>query len=813
MKSVPFNQGWTYAKGDPTWHYGRGTPPVEIPVTLPHDATIHEKRTPDAASGGSKGYFPNESYYYKKTFDVPAEWADRRVWLQFEGAYRNATVWLNGDFAGQCPNPYAEFYIPCSSLLRYGEPNEVQVVLYADRDSRWYAGAGLYREVKLIVADPLHIDHDGVRLTTLSASETVAAIGTEITIVNDSLHNRDLQVVIDFFDESGDKVCHDFQKLHITTQKTEVIHPRLYIANPRLWSLEHPAVYQVVVKLVEDGQVVDTAEVDTFGIRTLQLDPINGLQINGQTVKLYGGCIHHDNGVIGAATIERAEERRVRRLKAAGYNAIRSAHHPMSRALLRACDRYGMAVMDELTDMWNLSKTPRDYGKSFGFRWQEDVASMVAKDYNHPCVVMYSVGNEIPESGTQAGAAIYRRIGGAIRALDSTRYITAGLNNMVGNMKVMKKLMEERQKNAEGGINAMMASAGSSMSAMSMHPLIIESTNESYETQDICGYNYAADRYLYDSAHFTNWISVGAETFPKDLAYNWKLVSENSNVIGDFVWTSWDYLGEAGIGKDRYRNSETGFSRGDYPWFIAYDADFDITGQQTPQGYYRELVVGHRTEPFIAVQEPAHYADEPILNAWSWPGTAASWNWPGYEGKPVRVEVYAKGDEAELFCNGQSIARLPIPQENTDEQLAYRTVFDTVFTPGVLETVIYTDGHESGRWTLESAEDDVTLCVEVENETLQNNDKDLAFVDIWLRDGQGRVNMGTRRSVSVTVDGPGYLQGLGSGDPVSEENFFDGSYHTWFGHAFAVIRPTGTGTIHVTVESGSEHVVSAITVR
>lgn len=174
---------------------------------------------------------------------------------------------------------------------------------------------------------------------------------------------------------------------------------------------------------------------------------------------------------------------------------------------------------------------------------------------------------------------------------------------------------------------------------------------------------------------------MGAETFPKDLAYNWKLVTENSSVIGDFVRTSWDNLGEAGIGKDRYRNSEGGFSRGDYPWFIAYDADFDITGQQTPQGYYRELVVGHRTEPFIAVQESAHYADEPILNAWSWPGTAASWNWPGCEGKPVRVEVYARGDEAELFCNGQSIARLPIPQENTDEQLACRTVF----TPGMLE--------------------------------------------------------------------------------------------------------------------------------
>lgn len=410
MKEISFNRNWTYTAGVSLGFGMMGSMAQEVPVTLPHDATVHEKRSADADSGGgmagAKGFYPNNTYLYKKQFDVPKEWEGKRIWLLFEGAYANAQVMINGSFAGQCLNGYREFYISCDAFLLYGEQNEIQVSLYNDKDSRWYGGAGIYREVQLLIAEPLHFALDGVRLTTRSADEEVAAVEAEITIENDSLYNRDTRVEVDFYDREGKCAAHDFQKLHIAGRQTETVHPRLYLKKPRLWSLEQPNVYCVKVTLYEQDAIIDQYEIDTFGVRVLTLDNVRGLAINGKSVKLYGGCIHHDNGVIGAATIEGAEERRVKRLKAAGYNAIRSSHHPISRGLLRACDRYGVAVMDELSDMWNQPKSPRDYGIHFADHWQEDIAAMVAKDYNHACVVMYSTGNEICESPTKAGAAI-----------------------------------------------------------------------------------------------------------------------------------------------------------------------------------------------------------------------------------------------------------------------------------------------------------------------------------------------------------------------------------------------------------------------
>ena len=864
MKAVSFNNDWCYATGAGAGIFSMGQDaPTLTPVTLPHDASIHQKRTPDAVSGGAKGFYPDGVYHYVKKFEAPLEWKEKCVKLEFEGVYRNACVFLNGDFAGQWPNGYTNFVLDLNDLLKFGQENELKVTLYTDEDSRWYAGAGIYRNVNLYVSDPLHFAMDGIRLTTTSADSQVAAVAADITVENKGFTARDVMVVLDLVDEEQNIACHDFQKLHITGNAVEQLHPRLYVRNPKLWSLDDPHLYTVKATILEGETVIDQTDISTFGIRVLALDPVRGLTVNGQTVKLYGGCIHHDNGVIGSATIDRAEERRVQLLKSAGYNAIRSAHHPMGKALLEACDRYGVAVMDELGDMWYQSKRDKDYSHDFGFCWQEDARAMVKKDYNHPCVFMYSVGNEIPESGKQAGARLYRQIGGFIRSLDGTRYITAGLNNLVGNMDALTAIMNPAGASAEAAgvpagvnaeaagvsagagveaagvpagagaeaagvpagaetaagvpagaetaagvpagvsaeaVNAAMADPMGMMSKAAMHPAIIASTNEAYESLDICGYNYAADRYVYDEEHFSNWISVGAETFPKDLAYNWDLVMNHNSVVGDFVWTSWDYLGEAGIGKDNFKNSGFGFG-GEYPWFIAYDADFDITGRRTPQGYYREIVVGHRTEPYAAIQDPDHYGDEPVVTGWSWPGTVSSWNWPGYEGKHMCVEVYGKGEEAQLIVNGEILGRKPIPRKSEGQEFAWRVVFDAVYYPGKLEAVILSGGQETGRYVIESAGDDIRLRANVDREVIRADDKDLAFLDIDLVDGKGRLNQGHKRTVTVHVEGAGILQGLGSACPAGEENFFDESYTTWYGHVLAVIRPCCTGTITVTVSA------------
>ena len=342
MKPISFNTGWTCEPGLGGNIFARGGPQVEpIPVTLPHDATIHEKRTPDAPSGTNKGHYPNGSYMYSKTISVPAEWAEKRVSLEFEGVYMNARVYINSDFAGQCPNGYAGFVIPCNDLLNYGEDNTITVKLHTDQDSRWYAGAGIYRNVKLYVADQVPIAHDGVRLTTLAADAQVASVQADITLCNEGTTRRVVSVSVELLDAEGNVACTDTQSLQITSNATEVLHARLYVRNPKLWSLDEPNLYRAVVRVTEGENVIDESEIETFGIRVLTLDNVRGLAINGQSVKLYGGCIHHDNGILGAATIERAEERRVQKLKSAGYNAIRMAHHPASKALLKACDKYG----------------------------------------------------------------------------------------------------------------------------------------------------------------------------------------------------------------------------------------------------------------------------------------------------------------------------------------------------------------------------------------------------------------------------------------------------------------------------------------
>lgn len=816
MKPVSFNSGWTYEPGLGGSIFARGENAVApIAVTLPHDAVIHMSRVPDAPSSTNKGFYPNGPFLYKKTFHVPAEWADKRVSIEFEGVYMNARVYINGDFAGQCPNGYAGFAIPCNDLMLFGEDNLIEVKLHTDMDSRWYSGAGIYRNVKLYVADQVHVARNGVRLTTLAADSEVASIQAEIALVNEGTTRRVVDVSVELIDDCGNVACADVQRIQITSGAKETLNPRLYVKNPKLWDLDAPNLYAAVVKVSENGEVIDETEIETFGIRVLTLDNVRGLAINGKSVKLYGGCIHHDNGILGAATIERAEERRIEKLKSAGYNAIRMAHHPASKALLKACDKHGVAVMDELTDMWNSSKSPRDYGNVIEYRWEEDVRDMVEKDYNHPSVVMYSLGNEILESGKPAGARIYRKLANLVRALDTTRYTTAGLNNMIGAMDIMKKLMEERKKQASGELNSSMAEAGMDiMSEISKMPEVVNSSKESYEAMDIAGYNYATARHAADAENFPNWISVGAETFPKDLAENWRIVKENPAVIGDFVWTAYDYLGEAGIGRDSYKGQRPSSHSNPYPWFIAYDADFDLIGVRTPQGYYREIVVDHRTQPYVAMQTPETYELEPMVGGWSWPGTVSSWNWPGFEGKPIRVEVYGKGDEVELIVNGESVGKKPIPAANAGQEVAYRTVFDCVYAPGKVEAVVYAGGVETGRYAVETACDSVEICAEADRSEIKADDTDLAYIEIALCDAQGRLNPGVSRKVAVTVEGAGVLQGLGSGNPCCEENFFDGAYTTFYGNALAAIRPTGAGEIKVTITAdGCKDVCVTVTAK
>ncbi len=448
-------------------------------------------------------------------------------------------------------------------------------------------------------------------------------------------------------------------------------------------------------------------ESTTFGIRTLALDPERGLRINGEPVLLRGACVHHDNGVIGAATIDRAEERRVELLRAAGFNAIRSAHHPMSKAMLAACDRVGMLVMDETFDMWLQTKSDDDYALRFADWWEADVEAMVRKDVNHPSVILYSIGNEVPDGSTPVGVQLARAQADKVRALDDTRFVTQAVTGMlIAGPELFDEIRDAATAtgvNEETEVNTAATNLGDIMGMAMLSPVVTAKTTEAFSHLDVAGYNYMATRFEPDGDRFPQRVIVSTESHPPSIDRDWAAVLRHPYVIGDFTWTGWDYLGEAGVGRTEYGDERAALGMsaflGEYPWRAAWCADLDITGHRLPQSYYREIVFGLRTDPYVAVRRPEHHGRTVVHQSpWAWNDVVSSWSWAGHEGAPVTVEVYADADEVELLLDGRSLGRGPAGAANR-----FRAEFETTYEPGVLEAVAWRDGKEVGRTSLRSA--------------------------------------------------------------------------------------------------------------
>jgi beta-galactosidase len=762
-------------------------------VLLPHDAMIEKERRADTVSEGKKGYFPDGVYDYVKKFTVPIEYKDKRVTFEFEGIYMNSMVYINGDFAGQHPYGYSNFYIKADPFLKYGEENEIRVVCKSSDDSRWYTGTGIYRNTKIIVANLVHIAVDGVKITTPEISRERAIVSVVTTVENEGPNPQKTSIVTDILDEGGHTVASDSVPLTAFAGDQPIVRQRLFVKHPKLWNVEAPNLYTCRTRVMDGANLLDE-EITTFGIRSLSLDAEEGLKINGETVKLRGACIHHDNGVIGAATIDRAEERRIEILKQAGFNAIRSSHQPMSKAMLNACDRVGMLVMDESFDMWTETKSTYDYALYFPTWWEKDIEAMVSKDYNHPSVIMYSIGNEIPETGSAHGAAWGRKLAEKIRSLDYTRYVTNSINGFVSVQDTVVKMMRSNNKGSGGDVNTAMANAGDMIKHVQSHEIVTHAVAESFAAVDIAGYNYADNRYVKDKSLFPNRVICGSETFPKDIANNWKLVKENGHVIGDFTWTGWDYLGESGIGRVVYDETERGHGvSGSFPWLTAYCGDIDINGNRLPISYYREIVFGLRTEPFIAVQRPEHYGKQPIMMPWSWSDVISSWSFDGYEQQPIKVEVYANAEDVELLVNEKVVGKEAVEE--------FKAVFDTEYDPGEIIAVAYRAGQEISRTLIKSADSGLNLKVEADRTEIQASDSDLSFIKLSLVDDSGIVKPLADRKVRVSVKGTGILQGFGSGNPKPNSGYLDTEQMTYDGLALAVIRPLEKGNIYVEIDA------------
>ncbi|WP_138750754.1 glycoside hydrolase family 2 TIM barrel-domain containing protein [Paenibacillus sinopodophylli] len=800
-----FNQDWN---AGPHTSFTNMRPGETVPVTLPHDMTITKERDPQAVSSEKKGYYPDGTYDYTKKFVVPADYKEKRVTFEFEGVYSNAMVYINDDYAGQHPYGYSNFYIKADRFLKYGEENEIKVVTRSYDDSRWYTGTGIYRNTKIIVANPVHIAMDGIKISTPDISSGRAVVTVATAVENEGMNVQATRILTEILDSVGLVVASDSAPLTAFAGETVTSRQRMVVREPKLWDVDSPSLYTCRIKLMDGDQVLDEEET-TFGIRSLSLDAVDGLRINGEVVKLRGACVHHDNGVIGAATIDRAEERRVEILKEAGFNAIRSSHYPMSKAMLQACDRIGMLVMDESFDVWTTNKSAYDYSLSFPLWWEKDIEAMVHKNYNHPSVIMYSIGNEVPEAGSPHGAAWGRKLAEKVRSLDHTRYV---INSVNGLLSVIKQIMALSQGKMDGNFNNTLGgSAADMMKLVNKSELVTNATSESFAAVDVAGYNYADSRYEMDKELFPNRIICGSETFPKDIADNWKLVKENGHVIGDFTWTGWDYLGESGIGKISYEEETSNRHGmfGEYPWLTAYCGDIDIIGNRRPASYYREIVFGLRNEPYIAVLRPAHYGEKVNTSSWGWSDSVSSWSWDGYEAKPVQVEVYSAADEVELLVNGEVVGKVGAGEANK-----FKAEFETVYISGEIVAVAYTDGQETGRTVLKSAGNTEKLLVEVDRSEIEASDRDLTFITVTIADENGILKPLADRNVTVTVEGSGVLQGFGSANPKLEGNFFDSTQKTYDGKVLAVIRPTSSGIIHVSFNAeGCTKQTVQITVR
>ncbi len=805
-----FNDGWAVRPKQNRFAEMRGVAVPPVAVTLPHDATIGTARDPDGAH--QVAYFKPGVWEYTTTLAAPAEWRDRRVWLRFEGVYRDAKVSVNGTVACVHEYGYGEFMVRLDAYLNFGADNAIAVECRTHDDARWYTGSGIHRPVTLIVTDPVHIEHDGVTITTPEVDDAGALVALSTDVENETAHTRTVRVHHQITTADGAVVGSGSVPLTLRPQSAGTTHQRLYLPQALRWSVEHPHLYTCrtwLSDLPADSAPFDEVA-DHFGVRTLAADPQHGLRVNGEAVKLRGACIHHDNGPLGAAAIDRAEERRVEILKAAGFNAIRAAHNPLSRAMLDACDRLGMYVMDEAFDVWTEAKNDHDVSLRFHHIWRDEVAAIVRKDKNRPSVIMYSTGNEIPDFATPLGAALGREIAEHVRALDPTRLVTNALQPVLTIRDLLPQLaakaMEEMGVQAPGGasaegaedmgVNSFMVVWEKMKHTMMKDPMVGEHIEEAAASLDVVGYNYLDSRYDIDGVECPNRVIVGSETYAGAIGRCWPYIAASTHVVGDFTWTGWDYLGEVGIGRTDYAGTDNASSYlGVYPWLTAHCGDIDILGWRTPQSHYREIVFGLTSQPYIAVRRPEHHGKQIAYSGpWSWSDAISSWTWPGFEGKPAVVEVYSASDEVELLLNGESLGRVPTGAAND-----FRAELTTVYQPGELVAVAYTGGMEVGRRVLASAVGTPVLRLTADRAQLRNDPADLAHVAIELVDAEGRLFSSAGARVTVTVDGPAVLQGLASADQRSQDSFTGSECATHDGRAMAVVRPTGAGTVTVTV--------------
>jgi beta-galactosidase len=728
-----FDDGWTFT------HDGK-----TISVNLPHDWDIYtQPNSGKGATGTGGGWYEAGKGEYRKQFSTPQAGI---VKLHFEGVYQKAEVFINGQKAGQHGYGYTPFTVDVTPYLNKDkQPNEVLVkVNNAEQPNcRWYSGSGIYRHVWLMTMPKVHIKENGVFITTPEVSAQKATVKAEVEVVNESSATASATVGID-----GSNT----QTVSLKAGESKKVEFTYTINNPRLWSPETPYLYTAEVSL--NGKKSESVR---FGVRSFSFDAENGFILNGKKVLLNGACVHHDDGAIGAMAYDAAEIRKVRLMKDAGFNLIRTSHNPTTRAFLDACDSIGMLVIGEAFDGWRTQKTAHDYSELIDSCYREDIHAMVLRDRNHPSIISWSIGNEVIERKEIRVVHTAKLLKNAILECDATRPVTEALCAWDRDWEIY---------------------------------------DPHFEVLDIGGYNYMIFKHKEDHERDPKRVMWQTESYPRDAFRNWAYVNDFQYIVGDMVWTGLDYLGESSIGRYYYKGEREGESwiDGGHPeWHGAYCGDVDITGWRKPISHYRDMLWNGNETLYMAVREPNGYIGEIKNTMWSvWP-TWESWTWRGWEGKPVEVEVYTKQPEVSLYLNGKLLETKKVSRETE-----FKAVFTVNYTPGTLRA-------EAGgkSVTLATAGEPAKLRLTTDRKTIKSGGQDLAFITVEVLDKAGNVCPEAAIPCNVTVTGGATLMSAASADLKDTEPYTTPRVTTWKGRAIIVVRSGNkAGTAKVSVKGG-----------
>lgn len=749
------------------------------PVDLPNDYVITQERTPDSPGGPANGFYPGGVGTYVKylTFD---ETPCHRI-LDIDGAYMNAEIRLNDSLLAIHPYGYTPFLVDLTEKQRPGHINKLKIATNPSLPStRWYAGGGLYRDIFLWEGGDIRVEPWDLFVSTAAVQGGEATLSLACTVSADRA--ADVTVLYTLLDRDGRAAATLSVPLSLAAGKNPHA-AQLCVKNPRLWDIDDPYCYTLRAVIEENGTVCDTAEV-VCGIRTIAFDTEHGFRLNGRTRKLRGGCIHHDHGALGAAAYPAAEERKIRNLQRVGFNAVRIAHNPPSLALLEVCDRLGMLVMDEAFDMWNERKTACDYHLYFADWYARDIAYMVRRDRNHPCVISYSIGNEIHERcGYSDGPLWSRRLCDEVKKHDTTRPVTSAVCGMWPRLDPMDP-PEYRKDFLRGYADYGNGSPGSAWDKL---------TEEYMEPLDIVGYNYLYSRYRMDHETYPDRIIWGSETQALHFYDSWKETMACPHVLGDFTWTACDNLGEAGAGRLQWGAEplKGELVTTDFAWRACYQGDLDLCGFRRPQSYFRETLFVGNTEPRIFTTHPCHTGEPYTGTGWHWPAVCDTWTYGGeWVGKPVRCEVYTDADEIRFFLNERPVGTA-VPEKAV-------AALDIPYEPGTLTAVAFRDGQECGRSSLCTVGEPYGVRLSPEQPAIRADRRDLAYFDIEIIDKDGAHVPDAVRELNAVVDG-GELLCIFSGDPCSSDRYGTARCHTFYGHALAVVRTAVPGRVTLTV--------------